>query len=623
MDYATLKSLRPSDFEDAADGYRATSDMASQAKDDLENQIAAKMQEQLEGKAVDAAVKQLRKVAANFHYTQVECGVVATALNALAQDLQEAKNKLDAAVAEALSVKFTVGSDGSVSYPAAGEEVDGEVPKGGTAIGSVGGRGTNDSIDPVGDANDTAGALGRQAGNSHPNPNYGRAVTCANRIAQAIHEATEADNKWAPKLRKLKADDDLAVSNRDWTDVQKDTREVRKGAADYLSHIKAPPKDSLYNASWWKGLSDQEKADYISMYPASIGAIDGIPADVRDEANRVVLAEKRADYQIRRDAIPDEPKPRSMNNSQWLLWAGKYKTERDKLDAGLSGMRAIQGRFDRTGEGRLPEAYLLGFDPEANKDGRVILANGNPDTADHTAVFVPGTKTVLGNIEDEVGKSDALWRQSTKVASGESVSTIMWFDYDAPRSAKPGESGDVRPEAMYDKYAERAAPRLRGFLDGIELAHQEAAPPHKLAPEGHSHVTLIGHSYGSTVIGDVAQEHDFRNPLPVDDIVAVGSPGVQADRAGDLGVQPKHVWAMGGGGDDELVREGGRIAGLGDNWTIPTDEAFGANVMESDSGSHGGFWAEERGKASLSLKNQANVIVGNYSDVSLKSEAHW
>lgn len=105
MDYATLKSLRPADFEDAADGYRAVGDMASQAKDDLENQIAAKMQERLEGKAVDAAVEQLRKVATNFHYAQVECGVIVTALNALAQDLQEAKSKLDAAVEDALSVE--------------------------------------------------------------------------------------------------------------------------------------------------------------------------------------------------------------------------------------------------------------------------------------------------------------------------------------------------------------------------------------------------------------------------------------------------------------------------------------------------------------------------------------
>jgi hypothetical protein len=39
MDIATLKALKPSEYEEAADGYRATSDMASTAKDAVQNQI--------------------------------------------------------------------------------------------------------------------------------------------------------------------------------------------------------------------------------------------------------------------------------------------------------------------------------------------------------------------------------------------------------------------------------------------------------------------------------------------------------------------------------------------------------------------------------------------------------
>ena len=54
-----------------------------------------------------------------------------------------------------------------------------------------------------------------------------------------------------------------------------------------------PPKDGdpAHNKDWWKGLSEQERNDYVAMYPASVGALDGIPASVRDGANRVVLAE--------------------------------------------------------------------------------------------------------------------------------------------------------------------------------------------------------------------------------------------------------------------------------------------------------------------------------------------
>lgn len=48
----------------------------------------------------------------------------------------------------------------------------------------------------------------------------------------------------------------------------------------------------------------------------------------------------------------------------------------------MKGMDQIQERFDRTGEEGLPEAYLLGFDLIGLGDGKVILANGNPDLPD-------------------------------------------------------------------------------------------------------------------------------------------------------------------------------------------------------------------------------------------------
>ncbi|MGO4430700.1 hypothetical protein AB4Z54_71020, partial [Streptomyces sp. MCAF7] len=78
MDYSTLKSLKPSEFEDAAGGYRTLGDMASQAKDDIEQQVTAGMRKSLKGEAVDEAVRKLRKLATNFHYTQVECALITT-----------------------------------------------------------------------------------------------------------------------------------------------------------------------------------------------------------------------------------------------------------------------------------------------------------------------------------------------------------------------------------------------------------------------------------------------------------------------------------------------------------------------------------------------------------------
>lgn len=43
MDLATLKGFRPTEYEEAADGYRTTGDMAGAAKDTINNRISAGM----------------------------------------------------------------------------------------------------------------------------------------------------------------------------------------------------------------------------------------------------------------------------------------------------------------------------------------------------------------------------------------------------------------------------------------------------------------------------------------------------------------------------------------------------------------------------------------------------
>lgn len=599
MDFSTLKNLKTSEFENAADGYRAVSHMASSAKDALEQRINVKLRESLSGAAAEAALTQLRALAQDFHYTQVECGVLSTALNALAAELQTAKKKLDAAVADAEGAKFTVEKDGSVTYPAEGDEYQGKTPPGGTANGVT---------------DETAKALNRQAANFDPNPHFARAQACADRITAALEEATTADEKWAPKLRSLKADDDLTVSAADWVDAKKDTGGVSDGAQRYLDSIKEPPKHGAPedNAEWWKHLSAEERDAYISLHPASIGAMNGLPADARDEANRTVLAETRGQYELRLESIPKEPSPKfvagprgaRVHSPQWLDWNSQYGKEHELLQGKLNGMRAIQDRFDRTGQDGLPEAYLLGFDPDGEGNGRVILANGNPDTAHHTAIYVPGTKSDISIIGEDDGdtpsdlkRSEHLWGESNKLAPGKKISTITWLDYDAP--------DDIFTEATQDKFAEKGAPRLLEYLEGNRSAHQSATG-------SHGHTTVMGHSYGSTLIGDTAKTASWNGTsIPADDVMVAGSPGMQAAHAADLGIAPKHMWAMGGDGSDWLVREGGKNVGLGGDRTIPTDMKFGGNVMKSDAGDHGAFWD----KGSVSLKNQAAVITGQYQMV--------
>lgn len=295
MDFATLKALKPSEFEDAADAYRATDEMANAAKDTVDNQISAGIRNQLAGATAKAALQELAGLSKNFQYVQTECGLVSTALNGFAFDMASAKRKLEAAIEDAQADHCTVHADGSVGFPAGrkpGEEKD---AAGGTVTGSAGGNPTSDALD-------------RQAASIHPNPHYGAAIGYADRIADALQEATDADAKWAPKLRSLQADDDLVVSNRDWTDVTSDRGGVLKAADPYLDSIKGPPKEATpeENAEWWKNLTPEQQADYLAVHPNAIGSMNGLPSDIRDDANRMVLDETTAKYQLDLNAIPKE-----------------------------------------------------------------------------------------------------------------------------------------------------------------------------------------------------------------------------------------------------------------------------------------------------------------------------
>ncbi|MFC0599716.1 alpha/beta hydrolase [Streptomyces palmae] len=621
MDFATLKACKPHQFEEAADGYHKTHSMASQAREALERQITPPMRRKLKGEAAKKALNQLSELLADFQYVEVECGLMTGALNALAFDLRAVKKKLDAAIEDAEAEKLTVNADGSVSYPPGGDKGgNGKVPEGGKVIGRAKGAETGAPIDPAKDADDAADGLERQIANLNPNPNYGRAVQYANRIAQIVKEATGVDQRWARKLREYKADDDLVVSDSDWIDVKKDTSSARSGAKHYLDHIKHPPKGGSPDdiAKWWKGLSQDERDAYIALDAKKVGALDGLPAVVRDEANRTVLAEAHAEAsQKLREFDESRPEPKKYE-PKWdnqrqvpidgevqitLAWKA-WDKERSELRKKLDPLEAIQGRFDQTGQGGLPEAYLLGFDAEGK--GRAIVANGNPDTADHTAVYVPGTYSKLSGVEGDINRMTDLWRRSQREVPGQSVSTITWIGYDAPQS--------IVPEAMDESYAWDAAPTLNKFLDGLQAAQG--------GPEA-SHTTVIGHSYGSTVIGAAS----IKGHLAADDIVVAGSPGVLVEHADDLDTGKDHVWSQAAPFHKDQVPLGGKVAGLGRGDTfledllpfgavwgqnVPSDEDFGAHRMQTDAQSHTDYFRD----GSVSQSNQAFVVTGKYDRVS-------
>jgi hypothetical protein len=101
------------------------------------------------------------------------------------------------------------------------------------------------------------------------------------------------------------------------------------------------------------------------------------------------------------------------------------------------------------------------------------------------------------------------------------VSTVYWLGYDAPDLDNFSVLENERTMSARDPYL--------NFMQGLRATH-EGEPGHLVA---------MGHSYGTTPIGEAART----GMLPVDDIVVAGSPGMHVDNAGQLMDDPRHVWA--------------------------------------------------------------------------------
>ncbi|MGK5631957.1 alpha/beta hydrolase [Streptomyces sp. URMC 123] len=589
-----LRDLKRTEFEEAADGWGEISNRAGANKDRVDREMLAKIRHTQKGDTANKAIARLQKLSDNFHYISVECGLIRTALNGLAAELAEPQRKLKSAIERAAELKFTIEANGRVKYPATSPYAP--------------------DLDGVGEQDNNPPRLPAQ----NADPNQGKAQAIADDIHAAVTEATRIDAEYAPVLRKLKTTGGLEITAEMWVDARNDMQSVRDAAGDQFKEKDIPKgKSPADNAAWWKGLTEEQRAEYVSLYPDSIGKLDGLPSAVRDDANRIVFTEAHAKVQQDIAAIGPEPQrykasgkeyPKVVETDEWRAWNEKRKRidpddNRHKLD-GI--MNDIEARFALTGKDGLPEAYLLGFSTEGN--GRSIIANGNPDTAAHTAVFVPGTYTELSKTEQYTKHMVNLWRESNALSPGENVSTITWIGYDAPQS--------IVPAAMSKSYAEDAAPHLTRFLDGLQTSQGGADA---------SHTTVIGHSYGSTVVGKASLED---GKLAADDIVAAGSPGMLVGHADDLDVGKDHVWAEAAGFLDDQVPTGGKLAGLGGDsdltpwvewlpfgyaWSsnVPSDEDFGGHVMKNDANDHGDYWRP----GSVSMKNQARVVTGNYGDV--------
>ncbi|MFC0597592.1 alpha/beta hydrolase [Streptomyces palmae] len=482
-----LRDLKLTELTEAADGWRKVSGRAHAAKRRVESEMLKPLRETQSGEAATAACERLAQVQQNFQYVYTECALIETVLTGLAAELESSRRTLTHALDDARQLGFTVLDDGGVGYPAAGTpDPGGSLPEGGVV------RGRQPRFDVFGHKGDYP---------SGDNPNEERARALADTIWSALNEAGAINDQYKDAIEKLKAQQGLRLDSGTWADVSGDMAAVHTAAEDAMKSqipIDKPPAGRL---EWWNGLDQEAKTELLAAYPDVIGNMDGIPSAVRDQANREYLPILIAKLEAK---APTDAKARDQ----------------------LAALREIDRKLT---SGDVPPMFLLGVGDQGN--GRAIVAFGqDPDTAKNVSTTVLGMNTSL---DESFAKNDL--KGAFDVASGARVldpssASIVWLGYDAPQNFDTVQSPSL---------AERAAPTLTSFMNGLVTTHQEGDP----------HVTVIGHSYGSLVVGKASQ---LPGHIPgADDIILVGSPGIGVDRAEDLGVPTGHVWV--GAADNDII----------------------------------------------------------------------
>lgn len=118
----------------------------------------------------------------------------------------------------------------------------------------------------------------------------------------------------------------------------------------------------------------------------------------------------------------------------------------------------------------------------------------------------------------DLSRASLLWRQAYQAAPASSTASIFWLGYTTPQ-LNTSELDPALSMASEDD-ANAAAPALDSFAAGLAAAH---------VPGFAAHTMMLGHSYGSLVVGRAA----VRWPGKLaDDLAFIGSPGTPTPNTG-------------------------------------------------------------------------------------------
>lgn len=315
---------------------------------------------------------------------------------------------------------------------------------------------------------------------------------------------------------------------------------------------------------WWNSLSQQQRDQLLAQHPPELGNLNGIDTIARDNVNQAVMTDDiaRVESVATKNHVPvsqvtEHPEQYGLTPSAITRYNNATKT-RDGLN--VNGTNP---------DGSKNPVFLQTYDPEAfDGRGREAIAIGNPDKADNTTVLVPGTGSSVrdGYLSHTDGRN--LYNEARRADPGKSDSVLVWMGYHAPDSP-------FDPQIGQTTLARDGGGLLAGDVNALGVTHDS----------GSSHVTVVGHSYGSTTVADAAAG----SGMHANDVVLVGCPGTDlAHSAADFHLPGGgHVY-VGAASTDPITHLGGIQGHLpGTGVTIglgndPAVEGFGSTRFKAE-----------------------------------------
>jgi hypothetical protein len=349
-----------------------------------------------------------------------------------------------------------------------------------------------------------------------------------------------------------------------------------KSNPDVVTGLLAAPPSAVEVSGWWSSLDPAATAAMENAAPQLVGNLDGIPVEVRDDANRVWLTQSIAE----RDASTARPGSRTLEAA-----AERELHMLGEVEVALGNAQSV------------PSRSLLTVDPVGQ--GRAAIVLGDLATADYVTYLVPGMFfTIDGQINDWTDDAARIYDEQvswlnliSETDPGEATKTVAvvaWMGYETP---------NLTNIASLD-LAEKGRDALAATIQGL-LSERGFDTPY---------ISIIAHSYGTTTALMALTDYDFS----IDALALVGSPGSAAQSVDELHVRDGNVFVGEAawdpvpntaffGSDPGSASYGAHQMNVGGGVDLITNEVLAASI------GHNGYF----GVGSESVRNLALIGIGH------------